>query len=84
MSIRLALLLCSVPFISGYFCVGFVPGSVFAKGNTCVGESAYVGQRITNRNTGKTGSVKELHGRSERCQDGKIPILATVEYEQTP
>lgn len=81
MSLRLAILLCFVPFISGWFCVGFIPGSAFRPGDTCVSESAYVGQRITNRQTGKSGTIKELHGRSERCQDGRIPIVATVEYE---
>jgi hypothetical protein len=50
-------------------------------GNTCVGESAYVGQRINNRNTGKPGTLKELHGRSDRCKGPDIPILATVAYE---
>ena len=80
MSLRLVILLCFVPFISGWFCVS-IPGSVFRPGNTCVNESAYVGQRITNRQTGKSGTIKELHGRSERCQDGLIPIVATVEYE---
>lgn len=81
MSMRLVILLCLVPFITGWFCVGFIPGSVFASGNSCVGEGASVGQRLTNYSTGKTGTIKELHGRSERCQDGKMPILATVEYE---
>ena len=80
MSLRLVILLCFVPFISGWFCVS-IPTSVFSSGNTCVSESAFVGQRITNSQTGKSGTIKELHGRTERCQDGKIPIVATVDYE---
>lgn len=81
MSLRLAILLCLVPFISAWFCVGFIPTSLFHPGNLCVSESAYVGQSLTNRQNGKVGAIKELHGRSERCQDGKTPILATVEYQ---
>jgi hypothetical protein len=59
----------------------FIPGSLFASGNTCVAESAYVGQRVHNRYNGKTGTLKEMHGRSERCQSGELPIVATVEYD---
>ena len=77
---RLVILLCLVPFISGWFCV-FIPLSVFSSANSCVAETSIVGQRITNSQTGKSGVIKELHGRSNRCQDGRIPILATVEYE---
>ena len=80
MPLRLAILLCLVPFISGFFCI-HIPAGVFQSGNTCVPDSAYVGQRISNSQTGKSGTVKELHGRSERCQNGATPIVATVEYE---
>lgn len=62
-------------------CFAYIPGSVFDSANTCVGEHAYVGQRICNKDNGKCGRLKELSGRSERCQDGAIPIKATVEYD---
>lgn len=58
----------------------YIPSSLFASGNTCVGESAYIGQRVFNSQTGKTGVLKERIGRSERCQDGAMPILADVEF----
>lgn len=59
----------------------YIPASVFQSGNTCVSDSAYIGQRILNRHSGKYGTVKELHGRSDRCQSGDIPIVATVSYD---
>jgi len=49
-----------------------------AGANTCVSTSAYVGQRITNRETGKTGTLRQLHSRSARCRSDEIPILATM------
>lgn len=79
-AMRLVILLCFVPFITGWFCIS-IPMGVFAPGNTCAGEDAFVGQRLTNTQTGRSGTIKELHGRSGRCQDGKIPVLATVDYE---
>ncbi len=59
----------------------YIPGSAFASGNTCVSDSAYVGLKINNKQNGKSGTVKELHGRSNRCQSGELPIVATVEYD---
>jgi hypothetical protein len=69
-----------IPFISGWFCI-YIPAGLFASGNTCVSDSATVGQRIRNPNTGKIGVVKELHGRSERCQSAAHPIVATLDYD---
>jgi hypothetical protein len=69
-----------VPFISGWFCV-YIPMGLFQSGNNCVGESSVVGQKILYVNTGKVGVVKELHGRSERCQSAAYPILATVDFD---
>jgi hypothetical protein len=62
-------------------CFMYVPGGLFARGDSCVPENYQVGERIRNNQTGKTGTIKELHGRSERCQDGARPILATVEND---
>jgi hypothetical protein len=36
---------------------------------------------MQNNQNGKWGTLKELKGRSERCQDGGRPILAVIEYE---
>ena len=69
-----------IPFISGWFCV-YIPAGLFQSGNSCIGESSMVGQRIRNPQTGKVGVVKELHGRSDRCQASATPILATVDFE---
>ena len=64
-------------------CAGFIyiPGGLFQSGNSCGAEGVFVGQIFNNTETGKGGVVKEIHGRSERCQNGRIPILVTVEYE---
>lgn len=78
--LRLVLLLATVPFISGWFCIS-IPTSIFDSGNTCVGDTAYVGQRINNPNTGKMGTVKELQGRHQRCQNAVHPIKAVVEWD---
>lgn len=78
--VRLLLLLAAVPFISGWFCIS-IPTSIFDTANACVSDSAYVGQRINNTNTGKVGTVRTLHGRSERCQTAIHPIKATLDYE---
>jgi len=59
----------------------YIPGSLFAEGNSCAGESAVVGQRLYNAQKARWGTIKELHGRSERCQDGRNPILVTAEYD---
>lgn len=59
----------------------YIPPSMFAAGNSCLAESSYVGQRIKNEQTGKIGTVKELIGRSERCQQAHMPILAQVDYD---
>lgn len=57
-----------------------VPTSLFDSANTCIPEGFSVGQSITNYQTGKQGTIKELRGRSERCQDSARPVLAVVEY----
>lgn len=62
-------------------CFFYVPGGLFASGNSCAPENISVGQRFTNTQNGKQGVVKEIIGRSDRCQKGTIPILVTVEYE---
>lgn len=75
-----ALLACSQ--LQGCLFFFTAPSTVFSSANTCVGAGAYVGQSIYNRGNGKTGKLTQLHGRSDRCQDGAIPILATVEYAE--
>ncbi len=59
----------------------YIPTGIFQSGNTCVSDAVRVGQKIGNRQTGKIGTVKELHGRSDRCQSAELPIVATVEYD---
>jgi hypothetical protein len=69
----------AVLLLNGCFFAYFpMPGG---KGDTCVGERVVVGQRIENKDNGAVGTVTALHGRSERCQRGDVPILATVEYK---
>jgi hypothetical protein len=58
-----------------------VPTSLFDSSNACVSENSYIGQKMQNNQNGKWGTLKELKGRSERCQDGGRPILAVIEYE---
>lgn len=86
MSLRLAILLCFVPFISGWFCVGFVPGSVIsgvsdsitgAEGSHCVGEKVKVGDTIRLAG-GQLGTVKSLSGTSSRCTNPEMPIRSLL------
>jgi hypothetical protein len=56
----------------------FLPGSLFAgKGDTCVAESAKVGDTI-NKN-GSAFVVKAISGKSSRCSNSDHPILVEVE-----
>ena len=57
----------------------YVPGST-EGGNTCVGETSFVGQRIKH-DDGRSGQVEKIIGRSSRCQTAKYPMLADVKYE---
>lgn len=57
----------------------YVPGSGEA-GNTCVGESAYVGQSLKN-DDGRVGRIEKIVGRSSRCQTARHPMLADVKYD---
>ena len=79
-AMRLILIAVSCLTLSGCWFI-WIPMGIFAKGNFCVTERHAVGQKVLNQQTGKNGVITELHGRSERCQRGEIPILATVEYD---
>lgn len=62
----------------------YIPGSMLSAMsgyNTCAGERAYVGQRIRHHADGRVGKLVRISGRSERCQDGRWPILVEVDYE---
>jgi hypothetical protein len=78
---RLLVIASSCLILNGCFFF-WIPTSMFSSANTCVGESSYVGQRIRNQQSGQTGTLKEIHGRHQRCQMAITPILATVEYEE--
>lgn len=78
---RAVLIIIAAAQLQGCLFFFAVPTSIFDSANACVAESVYVGQKLTNPKTGKQGAVKELKGRSERCQESARPILAVVEYE---
>jgi hypothetical protein len=59
----------------------YIPGSVFAAGNACATRNVQVGQRLYDAQTGKYGTIKEVHGRSDRCQTDERPILVTREFD---
>jgi hypothetical protein len=59
----------------------YIPGSVFAAGNACASRNVVVGQRLYDAQTGKYGTIKEVHGRSDRCQTDERPILVTREFD---
>lgn len=79
---RLAFIVASCLALQGCFAMFHVPaGDPAASANTCVPEDHVVGRRLRNETNGKIGTIKELHGRHQRCQVRTHPILATVEYE---
>lgn len=55
-------------------------GETDARFNTCVDEKAYIGYRLRHAD-GRLGTVRQIFGRSSRCQVASNPILAAVEYE---
>lgn len=55
-------------------------GESDARFNTCVDDKAYVGYRMKHSD-GRIGTVRQIFGRSSRCQVASNPILAAVEYE---
>jgi hypothetical protein len=62
----------------------YIPGSVLSSlsgWNACAGENVQVGQRLKYVD-GRMGTVERVSGRSERCQDGKIPILVEVKFDE--
>lgn len=62
-------------------CFVYLPGGLFARGDSCVSEKYVVGDKIRNVQTGRWGTITELHGRSDRCQSGDRPILASVKND---
>ena len=60
----------------------YLPSSFWGGKTYCVGESAKVGSRVRMPD-GTLGTVKALYGRSERCQDGLLPIRADLEFQET-
>ena len=76
---RLVLIAASCMTLGGCFFF-YIPGSLFQSGNTCVEPRAYVGQRIRHNQTGKTGTVKEVYGPTDRCTSA-MPLAAQVEYD---
>ena len=77
---RLILLCLFILPLQGCFFFFAVPGSMFQSGNACAGESAYVGQRLKH-DDGRTGTVKEIVGRHQRCQVAHRPVLVQVEFD---
>lgn len=80
---KLVFILSSCLTLSGcfFFMIPIPSGETF-YGNTCVNESAYVGQRIKNMD-GRIGTLKTIYGSSDRCRkDTKMPVLAEVVYEE--
>lgn len=62
----------------------WIPGSVIDKlsgWNACASEGVQVGNRLKHTD-GRIGKVERVSGRSDRCQDGKLPVLVEVNFEQ--
>lgn len=80
---RLLLIASSCLLLNGCWFFFFpIPGASSVVGNACIQEGYFSGDRITSTETKRVGTVKERHGRHQRCQVASHPILATVEYEQ--
>lgn len=58
----------------------YIPAGMFQEGNSCSGESVYVGQRLKH-DDGRTGTVEKVIGRHERCQSSARPMLVSVKYD---
>lgn len=58
----------------------YIPSGLFTSsdGAVCVADWAQVGAKI-KLTDGREGVVTSLRGRSERCQDGRFPILADLD-----
>jgi len=77
---RLAIVVLLASTLQGCFFF-YIPGSMLSGGgNTCATEAVAEGGRIKHAD-GRVGTVSKLYGRSERCQDGRRPILADVKYD---
>ena len=69
----------------------FIPGSVTsaigdaitgAEGDTCVAETAKVGDTFRSPN-GNVSTIKSLSGTTSRCAKAELPIRALVEYSMS-
>lgn len=58
-------------------CLAVIPVPDLRAGNACVPEGVKVGQKIPMK-TGGMAIVEKLYGRSDRCRDALLPILADV------
>jgi hypothetical protein len=77
--VKTLLAMWSVLLLSGCWFV-YIPSGIFdSRGSYCVPETAMVGSKI-RMSDGREGVVKSLAGRSDRCQDGRIPIRADVDF----
>lgn len=78
---RFIVILAFIPMLHGCLFFFPIPTSLFQEGNSCAVEGVKVGWRF-NHYDGRTGTVEKVLGRSGRCQDGKIPILVDVKYDE--
>lgn len=78
----------AAPLLSGCWFI-FIPGSVIgavsdgitgAKGESCVGNGAKVGDRVRTPGGG-AATVKSLSGTSMRCSNPALPIRAELVYD---
>ena len=77
-SMRIILVVLLALLLQGCWFV-YIPAGLFSTANACAGEYAQVGQQLRHTD-GREGTIKKVHGRSDRCQDGRMPMLVTVDF----